>query len=192
MSSDDAPHTGAATQFINTEMMDIVDDNDVVIGTMTRGQAYAENYRKRIAYIFVIDPETHKIGLAVRSANVSWRPLHYNATAAGHVIAGEEAMESAYREMVEEIGLDKPLHFLDKRPITDPGNGQKFIDSMYIVYARADELVPCADEVDHVEFMTLDEAITLSCDENAPRHPNLHIQMDIIAKHWPLLIAPLG
>lgn len=175
---------GADSQQHISELMDIVDDNDVVIGTMPRKQAYAENMRKRIIYVFVVNPHTHDIALAVRAQNVSWRPLHYAATAGGHVMAGETAEQAAMREMHEEIGVQAPVHLLDKSAITDPTNEQKFIDHVYVAFATPEHIVVDPQEVDRVEFMSLNAAQQFIANRDVLIHPNLPVQLNILQNHW--------
>lgn len=175
---------GADSQQHISELMDIVDDNDMVIGVMPRKQAYAENMRKRIIYVFVVNPHNHDIALAVRSKNVSWRPLHYAATAGGHVMSGETAEQAAMREMHEEIGVETPVYLLDKSMITDPINEQKFVDHVYVAFAQPDHLVTDPQEVDRVEFMPLETAQAFIANRDVLIHPNLPVQLDILQRHW--------
>lgn len=171
---------GAASQSHISEMIDIVNDDDVVIGSMPRAQAYAENHRKRIVYVFVIDPETHHIGLAVRGKNVSWRPLHYTATVGGHVMAGETADMAAMREMYEEIGIDRPVILLDKQCASDPTNDQRFIDYIYVTCAAAEDLRLDPVEVERVEFMPLADALKMLENSETLCHPKLREHLDAL------------
>lgn len=183
---------GAESQKDKSEMMDIVDDNNVVIGTMPRSQAYAENHRKRIVYIFVIDPVTHELGFAVRSKTVSWRPLNYTATAGGHVGAGELPYDAAMREMFEEIGIATPLYLIDQGLADDPTNQNKFYDYMFVTFATFDDMVLDPEEVDHIEFMPLEQAKIFFADAAIPQHPKLQEQLLIVQSKWADILALLA
>lgn len=180
--------TGSETQQHISELVDIVDDNDRVLGSMPRSQAYAENHRKRIAYVFVLNSMTYEVGLAVRGAQVSWRPLHYTATVGGHVMSGETGEQAAKREMMEEIGIETDLHLLASCVGTDPTNNQKFVDYIFASFMdEAAEMTLDPQEVDRIEFMPLEKALALSADEAMLRHPKLAEQLKVLHDHWPQL-----
>jgi len=88
---------------MSEEPMDIVDDNDQVIGQTTQGEIYSQKLTHRIVHIFVINPETNEVYFQVRSENKSYLPGFYCTSAGGHVSAGETYEQAAKRELVEEI-----------------------------------------------------------------------------------------
>lgn len=128
------------------EMIDIVDENDNVLGAATKDYVYKNNLRKRVANIVVIDPVTKKIALQKRGLNVSWQPDHYAVSACGHVGTGESWETGAARELKEEMGIETDLHFIGKMSFTCAW-GKPFILGNFIAYVSHDALRPDPREV---------------------------------------------
>jgi len=90
-----------------TELLDLVDECDNVIGSKTRDEIYQmgiHNYR--VVGVFLID-QTKRILLPTRSMQCSYCPGCFDFSAAGHVLSGETYLQAAQRELVEELGIDK-------------------------------------------------------------------------------------
>lgn len=86
------------------EVFDVVDDNDVVIGTTTRGQAHADpSLVHRSVAILVF--RNGKVFLQQRSATKDTYPGYWACSATGHVDSGEDYDQAAVRELREELGI---------------------------------------------------------------------------------------
>jgi isopentenyl-diphosphate delta-isomerase len=85
------------------ELLDIINNNDEVIGTMTREEAYKHNAALRIAGILVFNFNGLLI-IQQRSANKKY-PLCFDYSAAGHVLSTESYVKAAARELQEELGI---------------------------------------------------------------------------------------
>lgn len=88
------------------EILDLVDDNDNVIGTILR----AENQEKRtkntrVVHCLVINSEG-KLWIPRRSADKKTYPLGLDFSASGYVSAGETYEEAVKREVSEELNID--------------------------------------------------------------------------------------
>lgn len=86
------------------EILDIVDENDEVIGQAPRGEATARGLRHRCAFIEVRDAEG-RIFVHRRTATKLVFPSHYDMFVGGVVGAGETYDEAALREAEEELGV---------------------------------------------------------------------------------------
>ncbi|MFF0064435.1 NUDIX hydrolase [Streptomyces sp. NPDC005279] len=86
------------------EILDIVDENDEVIGQAPRGEAYARRMRHRCAFILVRDAEG-RIFVHRRTATKLVFPSLYDMFVGGVVGAGESYDEAALREAEEELGV---------------------------------------------------------------------------------------
>lgn len=87
-------------------MLDIVDKDDNVIGTMTDKDAMAGKGRFRIVHVILVnDDDTFLVQW--RKADKTLSPRTFTASAAGKVQAGETYEAAALRELKEEIGASR-------------------------------------------------------------------------------------
>lgn len=86
------------------EWVDVVDENNDVIGQSTRDQMRAENLRHRATYIVVHDGMGN-ILVQRRTQSKDFYPGLLDATAGGVVQQGENMLDSARREAEEELGI---------------------------------------------------------------------------------------
>lgn len=87
------------------EYMDLVDDNDNVIKTVTReflDKNNSKNYR--VVNIIIIN-SNNQIILAQRSKKKKWFGGCFFFSVGGHVITNEDYEDAAYRELEEELGI---------------------------------------------------------------------------------------
>ena len=90
------------------EIFDIVDEYGNPVGeTVERGIAHAEGIRHRAAHIWIARKANDKwqVLLQRRSQNKDSFPGRYDTSSAGHIQAGDEPLESAIRELKEELGI---------------------------------------------------------------------------------------
>lgn len=91
------------------EIFDIVDENGIPTGaTVERSQAHTLGLRHRTAHIWVIKEEADKtyVLLQKRAENKDSFPGRFDTSSAGHIQAGDEPLESAVRELGEELGIE--------------------------------------------------------------------------------------
>lgn len=86
------------------EILDIVDENDEVVGQATRGEATARGLRHRCAFIEARDADG-RIFVHRRTATKLVFPSHYDMFVGGVLGAGETYDEAALREAEEELGV---------------------------------------------------------------------------------------
>ncbi|MFZ2555459.1 MAG: NUDIX domain-containing protein [Minisyncoccia bacterium] len=87
----------------DSEQIDIVDENNNVIGATDAATAHEKKLTHRIVGIFVFDVNG---GLYVQTGNKYGK---HDLTIGGHVGKGESYDDAARREMLEEIGLEVPI-----------------------------------------------------------------------------------
>lgn len=97
------------------EIFDVCDAGDNVIGQAPRSYVHAHKLLHRAAHVFVFNSQGELLA-QVRSVNKDEFPLCYTSSASGHLSTGEDYLESAQRELEEEIGIVAPLEFLGKFP----------------------------------------------------------------------------
>ncbi|MET7620714.1 NUDIX domain-containing protein [Streptomyces sp. NPDC005408] len=86
------------------EILDIVDENDEVIGQARRGEAYARGMRHRAVFILARDAQD-RIFVHRRTPTKLVFPSLYDMFVGGVVGAGESYDEAALREAEEELGV---------------------------------------------------------------------------------------
>ncbi|WP_460063877.1 NUDIX domain-containing protein [Streptomyces sp. YKOK-I1] len=86
------------------EILDIVDENDRVVGQAPRGRAYAEGMRHRCVFIQARDAEG-RLFVHRRTSSKLVFPSLYDMFVGGVVGAGETYDEAALREAEEELGV---------------------------------------------------------------------------------------
>ncbi|MDR1026585.1 MAG: NUDIX domain-containing protein [Lactobacillus sp.] len=90
------------------EMVTTVDENDNVIGSMERKQAWESGTPVRIAAIIIFNSKGNLI-LQKISKYKKHDPLKWTYSAAGHVDADESYEVAATREAKEELGIEGEL-----------------------------------------------------------------------------------
>lgn len=90
------------------EMFDICDESGVPVGkTISREKAHEEGICHRTAHVWIVRKHAGKweVLLQKRSIHKDSFPGCFDTSSAGHVPAGEEPLESALRELEEELGI---------------------------------------------------------------------------------------
>lgn len=92
------------------EYLDIIDDEDNVVGQASRDDIYSKRLKHRIVHVLIFNSKG-EMGLQMRAARKDWCPLHWSTSVGGHVQAGENYMMAALREFKEELGENRKLVF---------------------------------------------------------------------------------
>ena len=98
------------------ELFDICDEQGNPTGdTVERSEAHAKGICHRTAHIWIAKQENgrYKVLLQKRSMDKDSFPGRYDTSSAGHIQAGDEPMESALRELGEELGIKAEAADLD-------------------------------------------------------------------------------
>ena len=98
----------------NIELFDLVDENDNVIGTVTREEVHGNpSLIHRVAHVLVFNSSGY-LYLQKRADDKDVQPGRWDTSVGGHVDSGEEYAAAAYREMKEELGITdtriEPVH----------------------------------------------------------------------------------
>ena len=101
------------------EWVDLIDDQDRVVGRVTRRQMRAENLLHRSVGIFCFEPGG-RIYVHRRTDHKDVFPGMYDMSVGGVVAAGEGYDDAALREIAEELGIAGPTpEFLFKHRYDD-------------------------------------------------------------------------
>jgi len=154
-------------QTSSDELLDIVDQQDCVIGVATRGEIHQRGLTHRSVHVLVFDGEGSLL-LQKRSMQKDQCAGMWDTSCAGHVETGQDYAETAPRELTEELGIvvSKKLKPLFKMLPTED-NGQEF--AMVYAIDHAGPFVAAEDEIDELRWFTfaeIDEWIVRLTDSN--------------------------
>jgi isopentenyldiphosphate isomerase len=98
---------------MQTEYLDVVDEQDQVISQRPRAEIHATGLRHRAVHILVFNDQ-NQLFLQKRSMKKDLNKGLWDTSAAGHVDAGENYASCAPRELSEELGISATLESLFK------------------------------------------------------------------------------
>lgn len=155
------------------EILDVVDENDLVVGQAPRGEAYARGLRHRCVFIQARDAQG-RVFVHRRTATKLVFPSHYDMFVGGVVGAGESYDDAALREAEEELGVSglprpTPLFKFLYETTADDGPGQRWWSYIYEVLCVL-PVDPQREEVAWHAF--LDEAELERCLAGRPWVPD--------------------
>ncbi|MGP8056264.1 MAG: NUDIX hydrolase [Nitrososphaerales archaeon] len=116
------------------EIVDLVDEEDAVVGTATLRDCLEKGLLHRAVDILVLRTNG-KVLLQQRSKRDLWQPGLWTLSSTGHVRRGESYKEAAARELGEELGLRSPLRAITKLllpPFTSRGLTEREWVSLFI------------------------------------------------------------
>lgn len=164
------------------ELLDVVDEFGKITGkTVDRSVAHEEGIRHRTAHVWIIRfcDGQEQVLLQKRSMNKDSFPGRYDTSSAGHIPAGSEPVDSAIRELKEELGIDaKPEDLLfagtfnvDYERIF---HGKNFKDKeiafvyIYLETVQIEKLTIQKEELEKVEWFNINDVIK-GCSEHDPK-----------------------
>ena len=87
------------------ELVDVVDEEDRVVGRATRADMRRRNLLHRAVYLLVRRSSRGEFFVHRRTTTKDVYPGHWDVTVGGVVGAGENYEEAARRELAEEVGI---------------------------------------------------------------------------------------
>ena len=157
------------------ELLDVVDENGKPTGeTVERKIAHSEGIRHRTAHVWIVrkSDEGAEVLLQKRAMNKDSFPGYYDISSAGHIHAGDSSVDSAIRELEEELGITaakEELHFIgihkgieDTEFYGKPFRNHEF-SKMYVYMEDidTDKLTLQKEEVESVMWIDYEEGTKL-------------------------------
>jgi len=136
-----------------SELLEVVDADNRVIGQEERQRIHDERLPHRSAHIGVLD-RRGRLYIQKRAAGKAVLPGWWDTSAAGHVSPGESYPDAAGRELGEELGLNLPLRPLYVVAAT-PETGIEFAAVFLAVTRR--EPKPDPREIERGDWVDLPE-----------------------------------
>lgn len=138
-----------------SELVDVVDADDNVIGRVTRAEMRRQKLRHRVTYILVFNSRG-QLFVHQRSATKDVYPSYYDVAVGGVVAAGESYDDGARRELFEEIGVSLQPRSMLAFQYEDADTR---INARVYSCAYDGPLALQADEIVAGEWLDLDEVI---------------------------------
>ncbi len=139
-----------------TEWLDIVNEDDIVIGRAPRDQIHSQGHFHRSSHVALFN-SNGQIFVQLRSQNKDSGAGLWDISAAGHVDSGESYLDCAVRELNEELGVIVSPDMLTSagRLRPEERNGFEFTE----VYTLCSEQIPVLQKEE------IDDGVWLSPDE---------------------------
>ena len=167
---------------IMAEILDIVDEQGRPTGqTVPRAVAHAEGIRHRTSHVWILRRHAGRVEvlLQMRCQAKDSFPGCYDISSAGHIPAGCDFVESALRELREELGVTVPADALQEcgvRHFTfeDVFHGRLFKDNqvskVFCLWLDkdAEDFTVQKEEIDYVRWFGLEEAIEAVKNDTIP------------------------
>ncbi len=161
---------------MNSELMDLVNEKDEVIGSAPRPEIYEKRLRHRIAHVIIFN-DAGEMALQFRAKKQGFFGNSWVTSAGGHVHSGESYEEAAMREMKEEIGVAPKI----KLAYVDLYAGHNLLKFLHTFTATHNgPFTPNPLEVQKVEFFSLTE-IKQMLARGEKFHPEL---VFLLEKHY--------
>jgi len=151
------------------ELLSHVDGNDVEIEGIRREECHNESIKPwhRNSHVYIINSKG-ELYITRRSHTKDTSPNLLTVTTAGHIRYGEDPMESAQRELMEELCLEAPINFVKKYKV-DYGFEREFI---YVYFGKTDNIPQIGnEEVGEIIPMPLEKVVSGIKDESLRLSP---------------------
>ena len=105
----------------NKEFIDVVDENDNVIGSELKGSVHEQELWHREIGVIIFNANG-EILLQRRSMKKHYFAGLWSITCTGHVHKGKSPIDAAHQELKEELGFDTDLYFLERKKMIYENN----------------------------------------------------------------------
>lgn len=167
------------------EMLDLVDENDQVIGTVLREEIPSLMIGDKVGMVrsssvFIVNYEG-KLWVPKRGPHKKIAPNGFDFSAGEHVMSGESYAQAAVRGMKEELGITASEQ--DLRHIGTVSNkpvGLPYFNALYIFQSNA---IPDYNKDDFVSFAWMSpEELQAQLDEGSPAKLDMKPALELLQK----------
>lgn len=159
------------------EFLDIVTDDNRVVGTASKAEVYRRQLTHRIVHVLVFNKRGELL-LQRRSGLVAFCPHHWVTSASGHVRSGETFEQAALREAREEIGVELNLDQTYRDLYNDPRGMNKVLTTFTATHEGPFRMDP--KDLEELRFVSLPDVWAM-IRNNEPFHPEL---LFLLYKHY--------
>jgi isopentenyl-diphosphate delta-isomerase type 1 len=138
------------------EFLDIVAENNQVIGQEKRSVVHQSGIWHRGVHVFLFTPE-HKLVIQQRSKHRKQSPSALDCSVSEHLQAGESYLAGAIRGLEEELGIKQaPLRRLVQFKM-NYGPGDNMISTLYEDTVDKEAIQIDANEIERIIYHSLSE-----------------------------------
>lgn len=141
------------------EILDLVDENDVVIGQVPKSQAHQNPKLLHREIAVLIYDGLGRILFQKRNKQKRVFPGYWTVSCVGHVPSKMDPEDAARKEMMEELGLAVPIRFVEKVPHN--GMSEASFIYRYLGEYQGGEIIIDPYEVEVTKFLTQKELTIL-------------------------------
>lgn len=147
--------TSATDTGWNTEIIDIVNDQDEIVGQASRTEVHVKKLLHREVGVLVHDGKGRVLAQQ-RGKSKKVMPLFWTLSAVGHVPAGMAPEAAAHKELVEELGVDAKLSFYAKE-FLDYGFEAHFAYGYYGEITDPAQVVVETSDIEQIRWITAED-----------------------------------
>jgi isopentenyl-diphosphate delta-isomerase len=139
------------------EIIDILDDDGNVIGSISRAEAERDNHVTENVLVFVFNSQG-RVWVQLRPMTKNHYPGRWDISACGSVQSGEHHAAAAQREATEELGITPALRHVESFLNVFPGdNGEERKRLSHLYVGVSDDQPQTNEEVDEFKHWHPDE-----------------------------------
>jgi isopentenyl-diphosphate delta-isomerase len=142
---------------INDELLDLVNDQDEVIGTVWKSEAHNNPKLIHREVGLAVFNNQGEVLLQQRSMNKAKKPGVWQVTAAGHVQSGENPEVAINRELQEEMGFTVNPIYTSKVFDTYENKESRFTWQYYAIVENTPDVVLNPEEVMNYAWVRIDQ-----------------------------------
>lgn len=145
-------------EIMGNHLLDVVNENDEVIGEAYKDQKAEFGFISRVAAVFLCDLENN-ILICKRAPHKKYSPNLYDLAAVGAVLQGETYEEASLRELEEELGIKCELQMLDKfyQEAEAVGDGKKLKYFCAVFLGKTDAQPVLNEELSEIRKISWDQ-----------------------------------
>jgi isopentenyldiphosphate isomerase len=156
------------------DILDIVNDNDQVIGKASRDYIHKNVLMHRGVIVWVVNSKG-ELAVEKRATHRLYFPGYYDVSVGGQVESGESYEAAAERELKEELGLNGRLHLISSYDEFSPQHKEK--RRIYVCCSEG-PFKPENREMKTVRFLSKDKIQRMMDKKEAEFTPDFRIAFE--------------
>lgn len=146
------------------ELVDIVNNQDRVIGQAKMAEAHQKQLLHRYSHVIIVRSDDRLV-IQKRHPEMKSYPGTFDASVGEHVSAGESYLQAAMRGLPEEIGIKTEIEFIARIENRINPRVENMLGELFVGYHDG-PYEPQESEIETLELLTLKELNSIL--ENSP------------------------